>query len=69
MSVLRITPPLQLQAALLKARDSAPRGLHFKETNCDGYLEHRACQLQRLVLRQVAMRIARALPSDTGSGP
>jgi hypothetical protein len=33
---------VQLQAALLKARDSAPLQLHFKEANCDDYLEPRA---------------------------
>ena len=32
----------QLQAVDLKARDSAPLVLHFKETNCDGYLNTRA---------------------------
>ena len=33
---------VQLQAALLKARDSTPLVLHFKEANSDEYLEHRA---------------------------
>jgi hypothetical protein len=42
ISVVRRTPPVQLQATLLKARGSAPLPLHFKEANCDGFLEHRA---------------------------
>ena len=40
--VVRRTPPVQLQAALLKARASAPWVLHFKEANCDGYPNSRA---------------------------
>jgi hypothetical protein len=43
---------IQLQAVDLKARVSAPLVLQFKEANCDGYLESRACQLQWLVLRR-----------------
>ena len=39
--------------ALKGARKRAV-GLHFKEANCDEYLGHRACQLQRLVLRHGA---------------
>jgi hypothetical protein len=33
---------IHLQAALLKARVSAPLLLHLKEANCDGFLGHRA---------------------------
>jgi hypothetical protein len=38
----RQNAPVQLQAALLKARVSAPLPLHFKEANCDEYVRHRA---------------------------
>ena len=36
------TPTVQLQATLLKARDSALFQLHLKHTNCDGYPNGRA---------------------------
>jgi hypothetical protein len=40
-----LCPPnagVQLQAASKKACGSTPLQLNLKETNCDGYLEHRA---------------------------
>ena len=42
MNSLKQNATIQLQAALLKARDSAPSVLHFKEANCDGYLKRGA---------------------------
>jgi len=36
-----------------KAGDSPPSQLHFKGFSGDGFLQHRACQVQQLVLRRV----------------
>ena len=59
---------IYLQAALLKARASAPWELHLKASDCDGSLEYRACQWQRLVMqhdrnREQLARDGSALPS------
>jgi hypothetical protein len=35
--------------------------LHFKEANCDDFLNSRACQLRRLVIQRVAMLRCRIL--------
>ena len=48
----------QLQAALLKVPGGAPLQLNLKESNCDDFLGHRACQLQLLVLRHATMNLA-----------
>jgi hypothetical protein len=59
----RRTPAIQLRAVDLKARESAPLVLHFKEANCDGFLECRARQLQSLVLRHGRRaRLSRSIP-------
>ena len=41
---------IQLRAVDLEGAQSAPSLLFLKEPNCDGFLKHRARQLQWLVL-------------------
>jgi hypothetical protein len=41
-----ITPAIQLQAVFSKARDSALAVCISNAPNCDGFLKHRACQVQ-----------------------
>ena len=47
---------VQLQAIFQKARECAPSLLILKGFRRDGFLKHRACQLQQLVLRQAMLR-------------
>ena len=58
----------------LKKRATARLPLHLKHTNCDGYPKRRAWQLQRLVLRAVAIftdsrRHHRAFDEQTQATP